>query len=87
MDGRITHGPSPEARIAAVCRSLIIRFAKPVPDRPDYADLNEWLQVYLEREFTIVRIDEFHQERTEARERLLTERLVRAEAIIAENKL
>lgn len=87
MDGRITSGPSPEARIAAVCRSLILRYARPLPDRPNYADLNEWLQVYLEREFLVVRIDEGHQPQTEARGEYLRTQLVRAEAKIAENKL
>lgn len=87
MDGRITHGPSPFARIAAVCRSLILRFSKPVPDRPDYADLNEWLQIYLQREFLLERLDESTMPQTPERNEQLRTELVKAETKIAENKL
>jgi hypothetical protein len=87
MDGRITHAATPEARISAVCRSLIFRFSRPVPDRPDYADLTEWLQIYLEREFLIVRLDESHQAQTPERGELLRTLLIKAEARIAELKL
>jgi hypothetical protein len=62
MDGRITHGPTPEARIAAVVRSVILLLAHPVPDRPDYADLAEWLCLYLAYEFVIVRLEEAPEE-------------------------
>lgn len=87
MDGRITHAASPEARIAAVCRALILRYAHPAPDRPDYADLNEWLQVYLEREFLMVRIDEAKQHQSPEHGEGLRAALIRAETRIAENKL
>ena len=87
MDGRITHARTPEERIAAVCRSLIFKHSRPVPDRPDYADLTEWLKVYLDREFLMVRLDEGHQPQTPERHETLRAELIRAEAKIAENKL
>jgi hypothetical protein len=87
MDGRIIHAPTPAKRVAAVCRSLIMRYAKPVPDRPDYSDLEEWLEVYLTREFLLQRIDESHEQQTQEHQQKLVSDLVHAEAKIAENKL
>jgi hypothetical protein len=87
MDGRITHAKSSEGRIAAVCRSLIIRMAHPVPDRPDYADLNEWLKIYLTREFLMERIDEWHQDKTPERHKYLMEELVHIERRIDDANL
>jgi hypothetical protein len=79
VDGRITHAPTPEGRIAAVIRSQILQDAHPIPDRPDYADLNDWLRPFLSREFLLERIEEAQGE---ARRKFLQEDLDRAEARI-----
>ena len=87
MNGRITNAPTASKRISAVCRSLIIRYSKPVPDRPDYADLDEWLDIYLTREFLLIRIDESHELQTQEHQRKLIDDLVHVESKIADNKL
>ena len=87
MDGRITHAATAEGRIAAVCRSLILKFAKPIPNRPDYADLDEWLKIYLEREFLLERIDEGGIPQTPEHQEILRSQLVLAEAEIAKQGL
>lgn len=87
MDGRITHAPTAKERIAAVCRSLIIKYAHPIPDRPDYADLSEWLEIYLEREFLMRQILESNTEQTETHRKFLSDSLVKAEAEIARQGL
>jgi hypothetical protein len=79
VDGRITHAPTPEGRIAAVIRSLILRDAHPIPDRPDYADLNDWLRPFLSCEFLSERIEEAPGEQ---RRQFLREDLERMEARI-----
>lgn len=87
MDGRITHAPTPHARIAAVCRSIILKYAHPAPDRPDYADLSEWLEIYLERELLLRQVLEGNTEQTPEHKNDLRDRLIKVEAVIAENKL
>lgn len=87
MDGRITHAPTRHERIAAVCRSLIIKYSHPVPSRPDYADLAEWLDVYLERECLLEQIAESNTEQTEEHRKSLHDRLLHAEAEISRRGL
>jgi hypothetical protein len=64
MNGRIHHDPTPEGRLAAVCRSLMTqmdtrhRKTRVGPAEPDYADFREALRPYVRREILIARIDE-----------------------------
>jgi hypothetical protein len=63
MNGRL-HDETPEARIAAVVRSLAIKMGMKFErtgvgaKEPDYADLREALAPYLRRELLLARIDE-----------------------------
>lgn len=57
MNGRILEGDTPEERLAAVAKSLLIQLEK--KNRvPDYADFRETLRPFIQRELVLARIDE-----------------------------
>jgi len=64
VNGRINHDDTPEGRIAAVCKSLMLQMENRHnktgvgPSVPDYADLRDVLKPFVERELLNARIDE-----------------------------
>jgi hypothetical protein len=64
MNGRKLEENTPEARLAAVARSLMIKMESKYlksgvgPKEPDYADFREALRPYVRRELLLARIDE-----------------------------
>lgn len=57
-DIRYEIAPTPEARLAAIARRLVILMAEPVPFVPDYADFADELRPYVQRELILARITE-----------------------------
>lgn len=64
LNGRIHSDPTPEGRLAAVCRSLMTqmearyRKTRVGPSEPDCADFREALRPYVKRELLLARIEE-----------------------------
>lgn len=64
MNGRTHEERTPEARLAAVARSLMIKMESAHhktgvgPKEPDYADFRETFRPYILRELLLARIDE-----------------------------
>lgn len=64
MNGRVHDDDTPEGRIAAVCKSLMLQMSdrhiktRSGPSSPDYADLKEVLRPFVQRELLNARIDE-----------------------------
>jgi hypothetical protein len=64
MNGRVNADSTPEGRLAAVARSLMIQMENNFrgthvgPSEPDYADFREALRPYVQRELLLARIDE-----------------------------
>ncbi len=54
MNIRAREGVTPEKRIVAVLRTLILELIHPPPPIPDYADIEERLGPYLEYELLAV---------------------------------
>jgi len=50
MNGRILDGATPEERIAALFRSVLHHYAVPVPNVPDYADIEVLIRPFVELE-------------------------------------
>ena len=69
MNGRVVEEPTPEGRLAAVCKSLALRMRKEAELRrrsdysrePDYADYRDALRPYIEREMLQARLDEISE--------------------------
>lgn len=55
---RIGQEGTPEARIAAAARDLVIRMAQPCPNIPDYADFRDELRPFVRREILAARLEE-----------------------------
>jgi hypothetical protein len=64
MNGRIQQEETPEARIGAAARSLVIKMRDEFnrtntgPCEPDYADFREGLRPFIKRELLMARIEE-----------------------------
>jgi hypothetical protein len=65
MDPRILNESSPAARLAAVARSIVMRMARcslcqrdVPPNKPDYADLRQALNPFIELELIKARLAE-----------------------------
>jgi hypothetical protein len=66
MNGRMEAEPTPEGRLAAVCKSLVLRMRRQAERRhrsdysaePDYADYRDALKPHLERELKVARLEE-----------------------------
>jgi hypothetical protein len=97
LNGRIYHDDTPEGRLAAVARSLVIQMEAHFrkmhrgPKEPDYADYREAFAPYIKRELLLARIDEARNltvTALTARMRELSEQLYECESQIpAENRL
>jgi len=57
MNGRIEHEPTPEGRLAAVAKTIMLRTAE-AKRECDYADFRDALRPFVERELILARIDE-----------------------------
>lgn len=57
MNGRIEREATPEARLAAVAKSLEVKM-EGNRKRPDYADYRDALRPYIQRELILVKIEE-----------------------------
>jgi hypothetical protein len=66
MNGRIAEAHTPEERLAAVCRTLIVRMENAARRRganrqaaePDYADFRDALRPYIRREIVMALLEE-----------------------------
>jgi hypothetical protein len=59
MNGRVNeHDATPEERIAAVARSLVVQMEKNLKRQPDYADYRDAIRPFLQVELIRARIDE-----------------------------
>jgi hypothetical protein len=58
VDGRITSAPTPAGRLAAFFRSFVIQNFTPIPALPDYADIAESIEPFLDKELILARIGE-----------------------------
>jgi hypothetical protein len=90
MTGRIEDAQTPEGRLAAVCRTLMLRMerealrrhAGPAAAEPDYADFRDTLRPFIKRELINALLDELQNyESPEAvfRRRDLRQQLVAVE--------
>lgn len=61
MDGRIHHEPTPEGRLAAVVLSVAIQMRDHEKTEPDYADYEECLRPFLQRELILARMQELQK--------------------------
>lgn len=93
MNGRIAIEETPEGRLAAVVKGLIVRMREEHRNRlaeyrePDYADIRDALRPHVERELVLARIAEVEWSKIidfrPVRLRELKLELAKAEAIIA----
>jgi hypothetical protein len=64
MNGRIHDEETPEGRLAAVARTLVLRMEEKHrktnvgPQKPDYVDFREAFAPYMRKELLLARIDE-----------------------------
>ena len=58
MNIRFSQAPTPAARLAAVIREYLINRCPEYPHTPDYADIEQFLSPYLERELLMRAIAE-----------------------------
>jgi hypothetical protein len=58
MNIRAREGDTPQKRIVAVLRTLILEMVHPRPSVPDYADIEERLGPYLEYELVTAQLKE-----------------------------
>lgn len=58
MNGRSYSEDTPEARLAAVARSLVEQMAKKFRREPDYSDYRKVFRPFLAKELILVRIAE-----------------------------
>lgn len=82
MNERILHGKTPEERLAAVARQLVVNMQNSFDRRPDYADFRDTLRPFLQRELLLARVDEARASgayAVTARVRELTKDLMKAE--------
>jgi hypothetical protein len=89
VNGRIIDLATPEQRLAALVRTVLIRDLRldgehdakphPYPLRPDYADLSAAIRVVLRRELLLVRIDEASRPDSPGRLQSLRSELVESE--------
>lgn len=68
MNGRISDSPTPEGRLAAVVISRLKETKEEDLYKLDYADFEEALRPFLQRELIHVRIEEVKKMRTEQRD-------------------
>jgi hypothetical protein len=57
-NGRKNTEASPEGRLAAVARTLVMKMQNQKQGEPDYADFRDALRPYVEREMLLARITE-----------------------------
>lgn len=57
MNGRIEREPTPEGRLAAVAKTIMLRAVEEKREC-DYADFRDALRPFVERELVLARIDE-----------------------------
>jgi len=87
VDGRITSAPTPAGRFAALFRSIIIQRVRPIPPTPDYGDIEERVDPFLEKELVIADIEEATEEHNLERVQELEAKLVLVKAIVNSKKL
>lgn len=86
MNGRIYREATPEGRIAAAARSLMLKMG-PFRNTPDYADFRDALGPYIEREILKAQFDEAQRSGTFHRVMELRDKLTAIEKEIKENPL
>ncbi len=87
MDGRITAAPQPAGRFAALFRSIVIQRVRPIPPTPDYGDIEEWVDPFLEKELLFADIEEAKEENNLERVQELEAQLVIVKTILNSKKL
>jgi hypothetical protein len=90
MNGRTHQEDTPEGRLAAVARSLMIKMedrhnkSRVGPREPDYADFREALRPYVQRERVLAQIEEARKTSVTARVKELASELAEWEKLIPE---
>jgi len=87
MNGRITDHPTATRRIAALFRSILIHYAIPIPNIPDYSDIEQLIEPFIRYEDRLSRSDECTRVQTQLRRDLLGDDLALAKKEIANSVL
>lgn len=58
MNERVLNGKTPEDRMAAVARTLVMNMQQALGRTPDYADFRDTLRPFIRRELIRARVDE-----------------------------
>jgi hypothetical protein len=87
VNGRITDEPTATKRMAALFRSILIRYSTPFPNMPDYADIEQLIDPFVRREDGISRRDESTRIQNQLRREILADDLARAEKEIEDSVL
>ena len=86
MNGRIIHARTPEARAAAAFFTMLERFvAKEHRPHLDYKDVETLVAPIIVRERLLARLEEFEEEKTSERKKILEQRKSLAETAIIRN--
>ena len=87
MNGRIIHARTPEARAAAAFFTMLDRFIAPEnrPHHLDYKEIETLVTPFIVRERLMARLEEFEEEKTPERKKILEQRKSLAETAIIRN--
>jgi hypothetical protein len=87
MNGRIENEPTPTKRIAALFRSILIHYAVPIPNVPDYADIEALIDPYVALEILNARKDESRTMQGALRRDVINDGILEAQQRIAKSPL
>jgi hypothetical protein len=87
VNGRIIDKESSTKRMAALFRSILIYYSVPIPNVPDYADIEQLIEPFVRYEDRLSRSDECTRLQTQLRRDLLGDDLALARKEIEKSVL